>query len=302
MTTFALGTYRRGPLLVPRIFSATTEGGAASFVVPIDVTEIRGKCWGAGGGAGTEFGRPAGNGGAGGYAEARIPVTPGETLTIFVPTGGSGSNTNTYGGGGGSFAGIFRGTTALLIGAGGAGGGAGRSGTNSTNGVSGGAGGGDSGGTGATASGSQAGGGGGTQSAGGSSPTNAGSKWIGGNSFGSAIAGGANGAAAILGANAGNGGGSSGGTDNSYGGGGGAGWYGGGGGGRGQGDPNTGGSGGGGGSGYVTGTETANLAGSGTTPPNQSDRYYIAGRGVGGTPSASASVYNGGAGLVVILF
>lgn len=300
MTTFAPGAFYRGRLIAPRVFSTTTQGGAVSWVVPAEVTEIIAKCWGAGGGAGVTDNSRGGDGGAGGYAQARLAVTPGETLTIFVPTGGTGSNTVRAGGGGGSWAGIFRSTTPLLVAAGGGGGGAGRDG----NGGSGGAGGGTVGVTGAPNA--TNGGEGGTQSAGGDGGTgdsaNAsdGAQWAGGDSYGSTILGGRNGAAALLGAGAGEGGDSSTEGDRARGGGGGAGYYGGGGGGRGGDANNSPGHGGGGGSSYVTGTETVNTAGSGTTPPRTSDFSYIAGRGVGGTPSSSSSVRNGGAGLVVI--
>jgi hypothetical protein len=301
MTGFSLGTYERGKRIAPITFSSTTEGGAASWVVPANITEIIGKAWGAGGGAGVTNGGTGGNGAGGGFAQARIAVTPGETLTIYVGTGGTGSDTLRTGGGGGSWSGIFRSTTALLLGGGGGGGGAGRSG----NGGAGGPGGGTSGTTGSNGTGGQ-GGGGGTQIAGGAGgagvgTANPGAKWYGGDSYASVILGGRNGADAVLGASAGFGGASSSESDRARGGGGGAGWYGGGGGGQGNQADNTSGGGGGGGSGYVTGTETVNTAGSGTTPAGSGDRHYIAGRGNGGTPSSTASVRAGKPGLVVIL-
>jgi hypothetical protein len=298
MTTVPLGGFYRGLRIAPVVFSATTEGGATSWVVPWDITEIVAKCWGAGGGAGVTNEGIGGNGGAGGFAQARIAVTPGETLTIFVPTGGTGSNTVRAGGGGGSFAGIFRSTTALLIGGGGAGGGAGRQSSGGAGGH-GGAGGGTTGIKGGNGTGGL-GANGGTQLAGGTGDGGNGEKWIGSDSYASVILGGRNGASA-LGADAGNGGASSSEGDRARGGGGGAGWYGGGGGGRGSDGSNSSGGGGGGGSSYTTGTETTNTQGSLITPPNQSDRNYIAGRGTGGTPSSTASIRKGGDGLVVIL-
>lgn len=295
MTTFLPGAFPRGLRIAPIVFSTTTAGGAASWVVPWDITEIVAKCWGSGGGAGDTNGNNAGgNGGAGGYAQARIAVTPGETLTIFVPTGGIGSITQTRGGTGGSWAGVFRSTTPLLVAGGGGGGGCGYS----TPGGNGGPGGGLVGASGerAFALGTATGG---TQSAGGSGVV-AGAQWRGGNASAATAAGGSNGASSLLGANAGNGGGASSGGDQGNGGGGGAGYYGGGGGPSGSSADDQGGAGGGGGSNFITGTSTLNLQGVGAGPPNQ-DRNYIAGRGVGGTPSDTPSVRNGGAGLVVIL-
>ena len=58
MTCFAFGTYERGKRIAPVVFSTTTEGGATSWVVPANITEIVAKCWGAGGGAGNGFSFP----------------------------------------------------------------------------------------------------------------------------------------------------------------------------------------------------------------------------------------------------
>ena len=63
-------------------FNAT--GNDQSFVVPAGVTSLSVKIWGAGGGGGREGYR----GGAGGYTEGNLTVTPGETLTIIVGQGG----------------------------------------------------------------------------------------------------------------------------------------------------------------------------------------------------------------------
>lgn len=305
MSNFPLGGFYRGLRIAPIVFSTTTEGGETNWVVPFGITEIIAKCWGAGGGAGVTDGSVAGNGGAGGFSQARLTVTPGETLKIFVPTGGVGSGSSTIraGGGGGSWAGVFRSTTPLLIAGGGGGGGAGRDGS----GGAGGAGGGSTGVKGVDPATGATGGGGGTQSAGGAGGSGdsgngtAGLQWRGGNAYGSSVLGGRNGAATLLGASAGFAGDSFNSTDRATGGGGGAGWYGGGGGGRGGDGNNRPGAGGGGGSGYVTGTETLNIAGAGIIPPYQFDRNYIAGRGTGGTPSSTASIRKGGDGLVVIL-
>jgi hypothetical protein len=129
----------------------------------------------------------------------------------------------------------------------------------------------------------------------------AGVQWRGGISYGSVYLGGRNGAAALLGANAGDGGDSSAEGDRARGGGGGAGWYGGGGGGRGGSGSNSGGGGGGGGSNYITGSSTVSLRGSGIIAPNQ-DKDYIIGRGAGGAASSGGLGASGGSGHVVILF
>ncbi len=121
--------------------------GTAMLVVPDDCDEMIVKAWGAGGGnASSEL-----YGGAGGFALARFPVTPRETLTIYVggagrdgtttvggaggePGGGLGAGVignfrqpPSAGGGGGGFSGVFRGArtqaNALVIAGGGGGGG-----------------------------------------------------------------------------------------------------------------------------------------------------------------------------------
>ncbi|MGE0724925.1 MAG: hypothetical protein AB7O45_11145, partial [Alphaproteobacteria bacterium] len=114
--------------------------GSTSFVVPSNVAAIAVKCWGGGGGAGGN-----GDGGGGGHAAATLAVTPGETLTVSVGSGGQpnentlggaggssaiapggaggGGGTGLGGGGGGGASGVRRGAGALLM-AGGGGGGA----------------------------------------------------------------------------------------------------------------------------------------------------------------------------------
>ena len=78
----------------------TYRGTAQGFVVPANCTSVRVKTWGAGGGS-----APSTIGGGGGYAQARISVTPGEVLTVIVGGGGdAGQNSDGglggYGGGG----------------------------------------------------------------------------------------------------------------------------------------------------------------------------------------------------------
>ena len=80
--------------------------GIKTYTVPAGVTELYVKVWGAGGGGGITkvdctggvFGlgqtctdRKATGGAGGGYAEARIDVTPGENLTVVVGAGGQGT-------------------------------------------------------------------------------------------------------------------------------------------------------------------------------------------------------------------
>ena len=78
-------------------FSAT--GSDQTWVVPNDVYLITAKLWGAGGGNRSTAG-------AGGYTEAEISVTPGETITVMVGSDGSdsgGVTSDSYGGGGGAY-------------------------------------------------------------------------------------------------------------------------------------------------------------------------------------------------------
>jgi hypothetical protein len=129
-------------------------GGSQTFTVPVGVTSISAKIWGAGGG-GSSYSEEY-QGGSGGYASGTILVTPLDTLVIIVGGGGGrayaniiggiggyggggyGTRGDAAGGGGGGLSGIFtdeNGTSfesltqgdAVLI-AGGGGGGTGYSG------------------------------------------------------------------------------------------------------------------------------------------------------------------------------
>jgi hypothetical protein len=130
----------------------TMSNSDQTFVVPSGKTYILVKCWGAGGGSGQHSGwYSSGSGGGGGFSRGIIPVTPGETLTIRVGRGGycpgallsngtavAGATTpgpygggtatttssDTYGGYGGGYCGIFRGSSPLLMAGAGGGGGA----------------------------------------------------------------------------------------------------------------------------------------------------------------------------------
>lgn len=80
-------------------------GSDQTWVVPAGTTKIGVMMWGAAGGsyyASTRSATDYASGGSGGYTEAVISVTPGETLVIVVGEGGQGINfaPATYGGGG----------------------------------------------------------------------------------------------------------------------------------------------------------------------------------------------------------
>ncbi len=264
---------------VTNTVTSLTQAGAWTVVFAVN-TPTTFKMWGAGAGMVT--------GGAGGYATGNVTVVPGHTYTIWVGGGGSTANTTAQSGGfggggatgstgavgadagsGGGLSGLFANTAtfanSILI-AGGGGGGAG---------TAGGAGGGTSGASGV--SGGNGGPGvGGSQSGGGA----AGSSHNGsGATAGSALSGGRS-------------------TTTVSGGGGGGGYFGGGGGG---GNNNSGG-GGGGGSGYINNAIVANgtlIAGSGTTPGNNTDGFYSNTAGKPAVNNLSGSTASNG--LVVII-
>lgn len=79
----------------PTIYDYT--GGNQSYVVG-DETSITVYAWGSRGGTGPTALGPF-PGGGGGYIEAVVPVTPGETLTVMVGGHGSDDGTAVYGGG-----------------------------------------------------------------------------------------------------------------------------------------------------------------------------------------------------------
>lgn len=99
-----------------------TAAGTYLFTVPNNVFLIKYVGFGASGGV------QAGQGGPGGLLEINIPVTPGEVLSIVVPSAGSSSAAGSPGGGspgylgcgGGGYAAIRRGSTDLgIVGGGG---------------------------------------------------------------------------------------------------------------------------------------------------------------------------------------
>lgn len=278
----------------PPTFGGQTFGATGveqSFIVPAGVTSITAKIWGAGGGGRNVAGRI---GAAGGYTDATIPVTPGETLRIFVGVGGNpGANPNgRQGGGGGGGSAILRSNTPLAV----AGGGGGEGGVDV--GFNGGTGGGTTGGTGDQGTGSAPGGpgGGGTQSAPGAAgaggalgPGAAGSGTNGGNGGPRNSGGGAGGFGYGTGGNGGSVG------SDAAGSGGGGGYFGGGGGGTAGG----GGNGGGGGSGHINSSEgvtgTTQNGNTNGVPQNTSDPDYVSGVGIGGAGNTK-----GGDGLIII--
>lgn len=113
-----------------------------SIVIPSGVTSIAAVAigaGGAGGGASTAAGASAGGGGGGAlsYSNA-IAVTPGETLTVVVPSQSSQGGTTGSAGASGAYAGLQRGATVLLRAMGGSGS-AGRTSTTAGAGAAGGA-------------------------------------------------------------------------------------------------------------------------------------------------------------------
>ncbi len=74
---------------------ATTEtfDSSTTWTVPTDVCEVTVEAWGAGGGGGSGASNDAGAGGGGGaYSSSLISVTPDDTETITVGSGGSATN------------------------------------------------------------------------------------------------------------------------------------------------------------------------------------------------------------------
>lgn len=110
-------------------FDSTTQSsptGVMSCDVPAGMTQMLVVATGAGGGGGA--GVRTSTGGNGAVVTTAIAVTPGETLTLQVGTGGS-AGSSAFGGGGGGWTAIKRGATLLVVAGGGGGGGAAGSGT-----------------------------------------------------------------------------------------------------------------------------------------------------------------------------
>ncbi|MGH7240872.1 MAG: hypothetical protein ACREGB_01090, partial [Candidatus Saccharimonadales bacterium] len=295
-----------------------STAGTDTYTVPSGVTTVTVKAWGGGGGAGAASGSTgvAGSGGGGGFVQADLTVTPGQVLTVMTGSGGGGGAAADNGGNGGGYSAVKNSGGTFLVQAGGGGGGGGTNGGNTGAGGAGGAGGGTSGvaGSAGTAGflGTAAGGGGGagTTSAGGAAGA-AGNTGVAGaagvanaGGDGGGFAGACNTAVSTTGGAGGTGAAGGGGTTASTcasGGGGGGGRFGGGGGGSNNAglNANHGGGGGGGGSSLVTGANTTQTAGSGTTPGNSSDSFRNS-AGVGGTGATTTTGAAGTAGIVVI--
>jgi hypothetical protein len=67
--------------------------GSTPFTVPAGITKINGQAWGAGGGSGGVSGltnNAGSTGSGGGYSQLIINVTPGQIITVTVPSGGAG--------------------------------------------------------------------------------------------------------------------------------------------------------------------------------------------------------------------
>lgn len=110
-------------------FDSTTQGsqtGVMSCDVPVGMTQMSVVATGAGGGGGA--GVRTSTGGNGAVVTTVINVTPGETLTLEVGTGGA-AGSSEFGGGGGGWTAIKRGSTLLVAAGAGGGGGAAGSGT-----------------------------------------------------------------------------------------------------------------------------------------------------------------------------
>jgi hypothetical protein len=274
-----------------------TDGG---FTVPSYAHAIVVKAWGAGGGGaacvgnGCTLGDAGGFGGAGGYVQATVDVTPGTALAVLAGTGGGGGAyagaDPCAAGGGGGFSGVRIQNGSYLVVAGGGGGGA----AYSLFGTAGGAGGGTTGQDG-YGSATCGGGTGGTQFDGGATPSSCNNP----KGQGTAFQGGAGfvNSGTCTGTQGAPGGGPGG--DDLGGGGGGGGYWGGGGGGEN--------SGGGGGSGWFAGDAGKLLTGNRWLPVQTSDPDFAlctAGAASGGsTPTAGSSAGgSGGPGCVVVRF
>jgi hypothetical protein len=120
-------------MIIPMMFSAQepigqqqwTAAGTYSFVVPPGVFYVHAVAISSGGGGargadGDTNESPAGGGGALSYSNG-IAVTPGETLTVVVPLGGS-AGSSMSSGSAAADAGIKRGAAWLVMAKGGAGG------------------------------------------------------------------------------------------------------------------------------------------------------------------------------------
>lgn len=110
---------------VTRGFQEFKTPGNTSFVVPAGVSKLTAYIWGAGGGGGcynATTNRGGGGGGGGSCLVATINVTPNETLSLVVGSGGTGSATVGVDGQSGGYSGVTHGGVNYVAGGGGGGG------------------------------------------------------------------------------------------------------------------------------------------------------------------------------------
>ncbi len=92
----------RLPQLTPGFSRQTVIASTGGWTVPSGVQLARVRLVGAGGGGGGgDTGYGGGGGGAGGYAEAVVPLVPGQIVPVLVGAGGVGGGPATTGGPGG---------------------------------------------------------------------------------------------------------------------------------------------------------------------------------------------------------
>ena len=110
-----IGTYR---------FYSPQDYTSYTWTVPADVVYIQAFCLGSGGSPdGFPNGNWGGDGGGGGCSIGVIPVTAGESLILGVGNVvNNAASYKSFGGSGGGFSGLFRGSTPLIIAGGGGGG------------------------------------------------------------------------------------------------------------------------------------------------------------------------------------
>lgn len=112
-------------LLPTSSYSQTTQtfstAGNSSFTVPANVTKITVEAWGGGGGGGTGT-QARGGGGGGAYAKAVLTVTPGNSYTVTVGSGGAAgvNGGNSYFNGGTQILAVGGAAGSFTFGAGGA--------------------------------------------------------------------------------------------------------------------------------------------------------------------------------------
>jgi len=84
----------------PQLRAVIFGSGSGNWVVPVGVTAIEAVVIAGGGGGGAASSRGGSNGGSGGAAHGFYSVTPGQSLSYTVGSGGAGSNASATGGSG----------------------------------------------------------------------------------------------------------------------------------------------------------------------------------------------------------